>query len=255
MDPTPGIHSRNDWHVAAVDVTGSTNDDLLRAAERGELVDRSVLRTDHQTVGRGRLDRRWDAPPGTNLLASMYLAAPGEHPGAVVQRVGVSIVRAVTALVGAAGGPPPATLGLKWPNDVMFDGRKMAGVLAQRSTAAPGIVVGFGVNVGWSPPEAADVAELVNVNPAGLLDAVLAAFDELPDDPAVFAAVYRAELLTLGQVVRVHLPGDLEFVGVADAVDADGRIEVVGADGARQTFDVGDVVHLRAASAGDDRDI
>ena len=58
------------WHVRYVETTGSTNADLLAAATAGA-PDRSVLATGHQTAGRGRLDRRWEAPPGTNLLVSI----------------------------------------------------------------------------------------------------------------------------------------------------------------------------------------
>ncbi|MFT7503363.1 MAG: BirA family biotin operon repressor/biotin-[acetyl-CoA-carboxylase] ligase, partial [Gammaproteobacteria bacterium] len=68
MAATPSI-----WDLREVTETGSTNTDLLHLAEAGEIGHRTVLRTDHQTAGRGRLDRRWDAPAGANLLASMYL--------------------------------------------------------------------------------------------------------------------------------------------------------------------------------------
>lgn len=261
MGPTSGIRVNDEWHLSTVAETGSTNDDLLRAAADGGLADRSVLRTDHQTSGRGRLDRRWDAPPGSNLLASMYLADPGPHPGEMLQRVGVAIVAAIdllatqrtseasSGLMGAIGNP--VTVGLKWPNDVLLDGRKVAGVLAQRSTATPGLVVGFGVNVAWAPPGAARVHGVAVCTPAELLAAVLAAFDDLPADPAAFAAMYRARLLTLGQRVRIHLPGNDTFDGVARDLDADGRIVVVSVRGERRSFDAGDVVHLRPGQGGD----
>ena len=269
VTPMPGIDGpdqlRRPWHISAVAETGSTNDDLLRAAEQGDLADRSVLRADLQTSGRGRLDRRWDAPAGSNLLASLYLANPGDRPGTALQRVGVAIVEALHGLCSAqsetaqglpgAGDPASdegmASLGLKWPNDVLLDGRKLAGVLAQRSTTAVGLVVGFGVNVHWAPPGAAQVSEVVDCRPDELLDAILNSFDGLPADHVAFAERYRRNLLTLGQRVRIHLPGDTSFDGFATDVDVDGRIVVrSGADtgpdvGVERTFDVGDVVHLR----------
>ncbi len=246
MAPTSDIPDKDEWHVSVVAETGSTNDDLLRAAERGGLADRSVLRSDHQSAGRGRLDRRWEAPAGSNLLASIYFAEPGSRPGEMIQRVGVAIVEAVRrlatpeALTAASG-----TLGLKWPNDALLDGRKLAGILSQMSSTTHGLVVGFGVNVAWSPPGAARVRDVADCTPQTLLAAVLDAFDDLPTDPAAFAVVYRSRLLTLGQHVRIHLPRDAYFDGIAADLDADGRIVVVSEQGEQRVFDVGDVVHLR----------
>ena len=234
------------WHVSVVAETGSTNDDLLRAAERGELVDRTVLRAEHQTAGRGRLDRRWDAPAGGSLLASIYFMDPDDRPTAMLQRVGIAIVDAVSQLAGLrTEASKHAVLGLKWPNDVLYDGRKLAGVLAQRSTSAPGLIVGFGVNVAWAPPEAARINDFADCTAEQLLVDIIKSFDSQSGDPAVLAQTYRAQLLTLGQFVRVHLPGDLTFEGQAADVDVEGRIIVVSEMGVKRVFDVGDVVHLR----------
>ena len=234
------------WHVSVVAETGSTNDDLLRAAERGELVDRTVLRAEHQTAGRGRLDRRWDAPAGSSLLASMYLMDPDDRPTAMLQRVGIAIVDAVNQMVGLkTAASKQAVLGLKWPNDVLYDGRKLAGVLAQRSTSVPGLIVGFGVNVAWAPPEAARINDFADCTAEQLLVDIIKSFDSQSSDPTVLAQTYRAQLLTLGQFVRVHLPGDLTFEGQAVDVDVEGRIIVVSEMGVKRVFDVGDVVHLR----------
>src|SRR5690606_24931020 len=124
-------HFRRDWpagwHVRYVETTGSTNADLLEAATAGA-PDRGVLATGHQTAGRGRLDRRWDAPPGTNLLVSILFRHVPEIPGDLTRRVGVAAVDAVRSTTGAGAV-------LKWPNDVMLEGRKLGGILAQRATA------------------------------------------------------------------------------------------------------------------------
>lgn len=229
------------WDLREVAETGSTNTDLLRSAEAGEIGHRTVLRTDHQTAGRGRLDRRWDAPTGTNLLASMYLDAAESTAVDLMHRVGLAIVAAVSELE-----PTDSTVGLKWPNDVLLHGTKLAGVLAQRSTGAPGIVVGFGVNVGWAPHGAARVHDLdISVTPASLLERVLDAFDALPAD---ISASYRARLQTIGQRVRVELPGSVNVSGQAIDVDGDGRLMVRLDDNEVRLFDVGDVVHLRLAT-------
>lgn len=236
MAATPSI-----WELREVTETGSTNTDLLQSAEAGEVANRTVLRADHQTAGRGRLDRRWDAPAGTNLLASIYLDMARLNAVDAMHRVGLAIVEAVTELEST-----DSTVGLKWPNDVLLRGTKLAGVLAQRSTTTSGIVVGFGVNVGWAPPGAARVHDVdTSVTPAALLQRVLVAFDALPDD---ISTAYRSRLQTLGRRVRVELPGSVNVFGQAADVDADGRLMVRLDDGQMRVFDVGDVVHLRSVT-------
>lgn len=213
-----------------VEETGSTNDDL--AAEAGSLPDRSVLATGHQTAGRGRLDRRWDAPPGTNLLVS-FLFRPATDSTDIVRRIALALVRA-SAEVAAAD------VGLKWPNDVLLDGRKMAGILAQQVTTDTGaaVIVGCGVNVGWAPEGA---ARLGDVPPLRVLDAMLRAYDRLPAD---VTSTYRETLATIGQQVRVET-ADGDVVGRAVDVDPDGRLVVIDECAVTHRFNVGDVVHLR----------
>src|SRR5688572_8299595 len=114
------------WHVSEVDSTGSTNTDLLAACEAGA-PDRTVLRTDHQLAGRGRLDRRWDAPPRANLLVSILFLDVPEHPGELTRRIGLAALDACRA---CAGVEPT----LKWPNDLLLDTagtgeRKLGGIL------------------------------------------------------------------------------------------------------------------------------
>jgi BirA family biotin operon repressor/biotin-[acetyl-CoA-carboxylase] ligase len=221
------------WSVWRVPVTGSTNADLLAAAALGA-PDRAVLVTDHQTAGRGRLGRTWDAPPGANLLVSILFREVPEPPVALTHRVGLAAIDAVHRVSGTA-----ATL--KWPNDVLVHGRKLAGILAQRAPDGP-VVVGIGLNVGWAPEGSARIGG--SVSPAAVLDALLAAYDALPAD---VADRYRAALSTLGAAVRVELPsGAVE--GRAIDVEADGRLVVLDACAVTHRIAVGDVVHLRPAS-------
>ena len=221
-------HFRSDrWHIRYVAETGSTNTDLLAEAET--VPDRTVLRTGHQTAGRGRLDRRWDAPPGANLLVSiMFRDVP--DAGEAVRRVGLAVAHAAREVAGVDAR-------LKWPNDVIVDGAKLAGVLAQRAPNGA-VVVGTGVNLGWAPDGA---ARLDGVDPATFLDRLLAAYDALPVD---IGDVYRAALVTLGQRVRVIRPSD-ELTGTAIDVDPDGRLVVVDECAISHRIDAGDIVHLR----------
>ncbi len=223
------------WHVRVVDETGSTNADLLAAAAEGA-PDRSVLAARHQTAGRGRLDRTWVAPPGANLLVSMLFTRVPHVPHVLTQKVGVAAAVACERLTGAR----PS---LKWPNDLLLDDVKLAGVLAQ-STFVDGrqaVVVGIGINVGWAPPDAARLGD--GVDPLQLLAAMLTAFDELPDD---ITAEYRARLGTLGRTVKVEL-ADGVVEGRAMDVEPDGRLNVLDDCGITHRIDTGDVVHLRRA--------
>jgi BirA family biotin operon repressor/biotin-[acetyl-CoA-carboxylase] ligase len=225
------------WHVRHVAETGSTNDDLLAAVERGSAGHRSALATDHQTAGRGRLDRRWDAPPGANLLVSLAFTAGEGDPAHLVQRVGVAAVDAARTLV-----DDPGRVGLKWPNDVLLDDAKLAGILAVRSSATGAVVVGIGLNTSWSPPGGADLGGAVD--PAAMLERLLGALEVLPDDAG---EAYRDRLTTVGRLVRVQLPAAPDLVGRAVGVDGHGRLEVVDGRGVTHVLDVGDVVHVRPA--------
>jgi len=237
------------WTVHHVDETGSTNADLLAAHDRaaapdrtvpdGTVPGRTVLATDHQTAGRGRLDRRWEAPAGSNLLVSILFERVPEVAVELTQRVGLAAVDACRAVVGAHDPALAASIGLKWPNDLLAGDRKLAGILAQRAPDGA-VVVGLGLNVGWAPDGAARLGD--GVRPADVLAALLGAYDALPAD---IGARYRAELATLGRRVRVELPGGVTLTGVADDVDPHGRLLVRDDRGTRHRLDVGDVVHVR----------
>jgi BirA family biotin operon repressor/biotin-[acetyl-CoA-carboxylase] ligase len=181
----------------------------------------SVVVADQQTSGRGRLGRRWEAPPGSALLASFVLPA----------RPLASLAAGVAAA--EASGP---SVRLKWPNDLLLDGRKVAGVLVERRGER--CVVGIGVNLTWAPPGAGRLRtdrDLLLERLRGELEAWFAAAE------AEVLAAWRARSDTLGRRVRVELPGET-FEGWAEEVAEDGSLIV---DGRMVT--VGDVIHLRDA--------
>jgi BirA family transcriptional regulator, biotin operon repressor / biotin---[acetyl-CoA-carboxylase] ligase len=217
------------WTVEHVAETGSTNADLLATA--ASRPDRSALVAGHQTAGRGRLDRRWDAPPGTNLLVSLLFHDVAGDPSELTRRVGLA---AVDACREAAG----ITAVLKWPNDVLVGDRKLAGILAERSSIGS-VVVGLGLNVRWAPPGAARLGP--DVDPLDVLSALLATFDRLPAD---VTARYRQTLATLGRRVRIELV-DGVIDGTATDVDPDGRLVVLDNCAVTHRIAVGDVVHVR----------
>jgi BirA family biotin operon repressor/biotin-[acetyl-CoA-carboxylase] ligase len=220
------------WQISIVEETGSTNADLAASAASGA-PDRSVLMARHQTAGRGRLDRRWEAPAGSNLLVSLLFREVPTHPHQLTQRVALAAASACTEIAGAS----PT---LKWPNDLLLDGRKLAGVLAQSGGGGPSyVVVGIGLNVGWAPDGAAMLG--TGVDPVEVLHAMLGAYDQLPAD---ITGAYRSALGTIGQSVRVELAG-ADVAGRALDVLADGRLVVLDECGITHRIDTGDVVHLR----------
>ena len=165
------------WRIFHKSETDSTNRDA-RAGRPGD-----VFTADYQTAGRGRLDHRWLSRPGANLMMSAVVGVEGLDPAHVATLplvAGLSVVEAVASLLGDAS--PPAAL--KWPNDVLVGGRKIAGILCERNGDA--VVVGIGVNVGERefPSEiaarATSFAALVRRAPtvAAVRDAVLARLAE-----------------------------------------------------------------------------
>ena len=141
-----------EWEIHWLDEVDSTNTYALDRARRGAPAG-LVAVADHQTAGRGRLDRRWESPPGANLLASVLLR-PG-FAGDEVHLCAGAVALAAADACGVVAGVDPT---LKWPNDLLLDGAKLAGVLAEAEFAGPvptAVVVGIGINVAWPGPSEA----------------------------------------------------------------------------------------------------
>ncbi len=237
------------WRVERVEEVDSTNTTLVARAREGE-AEGLVLRADHQSGGRGRLGRSWEASPGSALLCSILLRPHLEAERLQWAVVAVALsTRAALARVGVSSD-------LKWPNDVLVDSRKVAGVLAEYVSAPSesAIVVGLGVNVTEHPPGvgATDIARVRGEAPTpdDFLDVVL---DELgrrrglldtPRGLTQLAEEYREALVTLGQRVRVH-ERSREWEGLAYDVDDAGHLLVHTDHGERRVV-AGDVVHVRA---------
>lgn len=236
--------------------TGSTNADLR--AHAGDVVGwphLSTIVTRDQTAGRGRLDRSWVAPAGTALAVSVLLRALPLDPatrGWIPLAAGVAMSDAVAAQL------PEHDVGVKWPNDVLVDGRKICGILAEATGDA--VVVGAGVNTAMTVeqlpvPTATSFAALdVEVDEDRLLAAYLTALDDLLSalvstgdaGRSGLHAASTARCTTIGQAVRVSLPAGRILEGVATALDPEGRL-LVSVDGEQQAISAGDVVHVRPA--------
>jgi BirA family biotin operon repressor/biotin-[acetyl-CoA-carboxylase] ligase len=221
----------------------STNSVLVDRARAGA-PDGLVLVADYQSHGRGRLDRSWEAPPGTCLLMSVLLrpTAPELPPS----RRYLAVAALSLAVREAAAGLSGADVRLKWPNDVIAGG-KLAGVLAEAG-GGDALVVGAGVNVSWRPPDlpATSLEELAGhpVDREELLAGVLSAMDRLYGDWDGVARLYEDHCATIGRTVQVHT-GEGTVVGTARGIDRDGAL-LVTQDGVGTTRVVaGDVVHVR----------
>lgn len=244
--------------VETVVSTGSTNADLREHAADGEgWPHLSTLITRDQTAGRGRLDRTWIAPAGTALAISVLLRSLPSDPAArgwIPLAAGVAMAEAVAAQL------PAHDVSVKWPNDVLVDGRKICGILAEATAEA--VVVGAGVNTAMTAqqlpvPTATSFAALgVRVDEdrlvAAYLDALgthLAALVATGDATAsgLHDAV-TARCSTLGQQVRVSLPAGRTLEGTATALDAEGRL-LVSVAGVEHAISAGDVVHVRPAGS------
>ncbi|MEU0113097.1 biotin--[acetyl-CoA-carboxylase] ligase [Streptomyces bobili] len=248
--------------VDVVPRTGSTNSDLVALAAAGKADEGTVLVAEEQTSGRGRLDRRWTAPPRSGLFFSVLLR-PAEVPvarwGWLPLLTGVAVA---TGLSRAAG----VDTALKWPNDLLVtvggEERKAGGILAERA-GTDGVVVGVGINVtlraGELPvPQAGSLllAGAVSTDRDPLLRGVLRSLEEwygrwrgAGGDPmgSGLQEAYAAGCATLGRTVRAELPGDRSVVGEAVAVDGDGRLVLATEEGVREPVGAGDIVHLRPA--------
>ncbi|MEU6643783.1 biotin--[acetyl-CoA-carboxylase] ligase [Saccharomonospora sp. NPDC046836] len=245
--------------------TGSTNADLREALVDGA-GDRTVLIAEEQTAGVGRRGRTWSSPAGAGVYCSVLLR-PAGVPMAALGSLAAVAGLAVVDLTRALG----VTAVLKWPNDVLAaDGSgKCAGILAE---AAPSeeqaVILGMGLNV--APPR-----EPVKPGPGGLPAVALSQLGARTTDrteicrllltflhererrwraadgdlaSASLLADYREHCATLGQEVKVMLPGGAHLLGLAVDVDATGALIVETSAGERRTIFAGDVVHLRPAA-------
>lgn len=250
---------------SAVDVvqrTGSTNSDLVALAAAGKADEGAVLVAEEQTAGKGRLDRRWTAPPRSGLFFSVLLR-PVEVPVARWGWLPLLTGVAVAAGLARAAGVDTA---LKWPNDLLVtvggEERKAGGILAERAGEG-GVVIGVGINVTLRAGElpVAQAGSLALAGAGGtdrdpLLRAVLRSLEDwygrwrrTGGDPAAsgLQEAYAAGCATLGRTVRAELPGERSLVGEAVAVDGDGRLVIATQEGVQEPVGAGDIVHLRPA--------
>ncbi len=283
LDPQRLREAVGDWRVEILAETPSTNAVVAERARVGESAGLVVV-AEHQTAGRGRLDRAWQVPPRAALTFSMLVdpRIPAASWPLLPLFTGYVVETSIADRV------PHATL--KWPNDVLAAtpdgwGRKLTGILVERieTPTGPMAVVGIGINVSQGADELpradatslrleveAEIAaeqtepesdpggspapvETVVVDRSELLLTLLdnwTALEPLLDQPEMLLTAYRTVCGTLGQEVDVHLPGGRVHRGTALDLDSFGAL-VVGATDEQGpgtlTVTAGDVVHVRPA--------
>ncbi len=228
-----------------VEVTGSTQDDLFQLASNDGAIPKTILASEYQTSGRGRLDRTFIAPAMSALTFSIYIEPKvnREEWSFLTLLAGLSAHEALTSL------DPQMEVGVKWPNDLLIGEKKFAGMIAQATKK--GVVLGIGINVAMAadelPVENATSLALEgfsNLDRNQILAAIINHLEiniEMWEHDKSFLAEYRSASVTIGKDVEVTFPGG-EIVR-SKAIDISNAGALLLENGSEVT--VGDVVHLR----------
>lgn len=222
------------------DVTVSTNDTAMRLAAEG-VPAWTLVAAGHQTLGRGRAGRSWSDRSGRAVLFSLVL-----RPSLDAELLGLVPLAAGAAMANAASEAAGLDVRCKWPNDLLLDGAKVGGILAESEldgAAVRHVVVGVGVNL--EPPEdVAGAAGIGDVDEEMLVTAFLRSLASLiGGEPNEILDSWRARAYTLGRRVEATTTEGTVVRGVAADVDATGAL-LVDTDAGRVRVAFGDVHHL-----------
>jgi BirA family biotin operon repressor/biotin-[acetyl-CoA-carboxylase] ligase len=231
------------------DSIGSTNDEAL-AWVKNEADDLSLIVADEQTLGRGRLDRPWFTPPGTALAFSLILRPTYAEKPLLSRTVGLAALALSDALQTLNLEPK-----IKWPNDVLLNGRKLAGILIEATWSedeVSSLVIGMGVNISKTAVPATDIlgfpaTSLENVlgyipDRKVLLYAILANIITLRPHIGTdsFMSSWEKKLAYNGRQVRVEM-GEKSVSGKVVGLESDGSLRLIGDDGKSISVRFGDV--------------
>ena len=244
------------------DEIGSTNTEAMVWAARGG-PEGAVVVVDHQTGGRGRWDRTWFSSPGRLLQFSLILRPniePASH-GLITAGLGVAVARAIRSLT-------KLPVEIKWPNDVVFEGRKLAGMLVEstmRGSAIDAAICGIGINVHLEadelPYELRGRASSLAIELAGkgmgpaprrvdLLASILREIERIyplmTGDPSELLAEARELSSVLGRDVVIRAADGSTIEGTADGFEPDGALRLI-VDGDAISVHVGEIEQLRTS--------
>jgi len=254
-DIEAGLQGDLDWTLTCLSETGSTNEDLRLLAEQGA-AEGTVLVADRQSAGRGRLGRRWESPAGINLYCSLLLR-PQIPPQQAPQLTFLSAVATAEALIDTFELP----VRVKWPNDLLVNGRKIAGMLNEMSAESEQVhfvLLGIGVNLNMQAsqfPEDLRYPATSVLLERGAVVPRMAFVRTLLEKIDKFYREYREEGFRvirrrweglsdlLDQAVRVDLnPGTRE--GVVVGLDEDGALRLQLENGQIERILAGDVAPI-----------
>lgn len=232
------------WRWADYPELESTNDEALRLSSALSDKDKIVITTRRQTKGRGRRGRSWIGQKG-NLFMSLLLHWPQAESGALVFIVSLALLRAVRQFL------PQTDVCLKWPNDVLVEGKKVSGILLE--TAASGMMVaGIGVNIEAAPESREILYAVTSLRKAGancsridFLKAFLVKFNEVcgiykNSGMAALAEIWQSQAKGIGGPITVHMP-KTEEKGIFKGIDGNGLLLLESSSGSIKTISAGDV--------------
>ena len=218
------------WSVSVTEETSSTQIDLANNFQPGK-----VLIAEFQSAGRGRLDRKFEVPPRKGLTFSFCIAVEKDF-GWISLITGLAVSRAVNKYLGKD------LVDVKWPNDLLIENRKLAGILSEK--VGNGAVVGVGINIFQSQDEL-PIENAISLSMVGEIDRtdlIIDILNELGDALSDIDAEknnYRSACSTLGKKVKVTLPSGETVEDIAIGISNDGSLLLN-----TREISVGDIVHL-----------
>jgi BirA family biotin operon repressor/biotin-[acetyl-CoA-carboxylase] ligase len=220
--------------------------DTARRMARQKSTNGTVIIAGEQTAGRGRLQRPWLSPAG-NIALSIILRPDTAGLPYLIMIASLAVVHAIEAVAGAKAD-------IKWPNDVLLDGKKVCGILIENEVRSKKVVysvVGIGINVDLAIidyPEISVTAASLKSGPdpgfkAKIIRSLLSEFErlylELPDGKSIYQA-WRSRLVTLGKKVKATSANEI-IEGIAESVDESGTLIIRQPDGNLVRVVAGDV--------------
>jgi len=245
----------------------STNTFALELA-RNPTPQGTVILADRQTAGRGRLQRTWFSPPGSNIYGSLIFSS-NSH----VQDLGWIPLMAGTAIAQAIEDTSEISISLKWPNDILINEQKVGGILCEsfkRDSIETSVVIGFGINVNLSesefPKDLEQTATSLQIHSQKPLDrhqlfkSIIQSLEQAwealnTQGPPACQLAYSARCRTLGKQILVQFPDGSTLEGMAQFIGEQGQLQMVpsSSDATGQSARIvdvhaGDIYHIRKSN-------
>lgn len=224
----------------------STNDEARKWARQGA-PDGATVVADHQTAGRGRLGRSWHSPPGVNLYLSQIHRGPFAQP-TLLPLLGALVTReAIQKHL-----PPDLTAAIKWPNDILVDKYKLAGILCELFEDV--VIIGIGININMTESDfpqdlrrpATSLRMLCGTEQdcdavlKTILDCLAHWREQYRSNPELLIETFARHCITLGRKVKVSIPGRQPITGTAVRLNEEGALMVEDQNGDAHCIEAGD---------------